>query len=218
MPLTPLDLTFVEYTKGDRLGKLCALLSCAPPFLLVSLATLLASRRDLATLALACGLLASAALSAALKPLIRQPRPQGFGLAHADGYEHGMPSSHALFCAFAGAHVACWALSGRWREPSLLCRLALAAGALAGAAAVAGARVYLHYHTAEQVAVGGALGAALGAAWFAATEALLRPHFAALAATPLARWLRVRDCSAVDVLRVEYEAVAGAASAASKAH
>lgn len=217
MPLTPLDLTYVQYTQGDKVGKLCALLSCAPPFILVSLATLLLSRRDLATAALATGLLLAAALSSALKPLLRQPRPQGFGLDHVSGYEHGMPSSHALFCAFAAAHVACWALSGRWREPSLLWRAALAGAALALAAAVAAARVYLHYHTLEQVAVGGALGAALGAAWFAATEVLLRPHYAALAGLPLARWLRVRDCSSVDVLRVEYEATTAAAGAQRKA-
>jgi dolichyldiphosphatase len=212
MPLTPFDLTYVLYTERDALGKLCALLSLAPPFLLVSLATLLASRRDLGTLALLTGALLSAGAASALKKLFRQPRPTGFGLDHLPGYEHGMPSSHAVFCFFLAAYAAAWALGGRWKEPSAALRWGAAGGALAGAAAVAGARVYLHYHSPAQVGAGAGVGAAGGLLWHAATEALLRPHFAGVAASAAGRWLRLRDCSEVDVQRVEYEAVVRAAA------
>ena len=211
MPLVPFDLTYVLYTHHDALGKLCALLSLAPPFALVSLATLLASRRDLGTLALLAGSLLAAAAASALKKLLRQPRPAGHGLDHLEGYEHGMPSSHAVFCFFLAAHVCAWALGGRWKEPSALWRWALAGGALAGAAAVAGARVYLHYHSPPQVGVGAGVGAAGGLLWHAVTEALLRPRFAGVAGSAAGRWLRLRDCSEVDVQRVEYEATVRAA-------
>jgi len=207
MVLVPLDLTYVQFTKHDNLGKLCALLSQTPPFLLVTIATLCLRGRELGTFTFFVGLLMAAGVSSKLKHLFHEPRPAGFGLDHQEGYEHGLPSSHSVFCFFAASYVCLWSLSGRWREPSFLCRLALAAASLGLAACVAAARVYLHYHFASQVAVGGAIGCVLGAVWFLLTERLFRPLFPALAQTPLCTWLRIRDASALDVLREEFEAL-----------
>ena len=201
--LVPFTYTHVEYEAGDALGRAAALASLAPIFFVVALATSLAQRRDLGTAALLAGQLANEVLNTALKRALRAPRPTSL---HPHAPAFGMPSNHAQFAAFSAAYLAIWALSGRWRVAAGW-RRAAAAAAAAAALVVAASRVYLRYHTPAQVAVGAAVGAAAAAAWFAVVEALLRPHFAAVAATPLARALLVRDCSEANVLEREYKAV-----------
>jgi membrane-associated phospholipid phosphatase len=123
-----------------------------------------------------------------------------------------MPSNHAQFAGFAAAYFCLWALSGRWRVAPAW-RRAAACAAAAAAAAVCASRVYLRYHDAAQVAAGVAVGAAAAAAWHVAVERACRPRFAAVAASPLARALLVRDCSAANVIEDEYAAVAGGGGA-----
>jgi hypothetical protein len=85
MVLVPLDLTYVQYSKHDNLGKLCALLSQTPPFLLVSIATLCLRGRELGTFTFLLGLLIAAGVSSKLKHFFHEPRPAGFGLDHQPG-------------------------------------------------------------------------------------------------------------------------------------
>ena len=216
-PLRPFSLTHVEYEEGSRLGLACALLSLAPPFAVAVHAALLASRRDQHSAALLAGALLNVAANGALKRAAREPRPPAPLLRHPDGAdEFGWPSAHAQFAFFYAAYAALWALSGRWRVRFFAWRALVAAGGVAAAAAVAASRVALGYHTAPQVLAGCGFGAALGAVFFAFVELALRPHFAALAAWAPCRALRVRDCSEVDTLLVEYEAVAEAAERAAR--
>lgn len=63
--------------------------------------------------------------------------------------------------------------------------------ALALAALVCVSRVYLHYHTLQQVVIGGLLGCVLGALWRVAVRHM-RPLLAWIAATSLARTLLIR--------------------------
>jgi dolichyldiphosphatase len=217
-PLRPFSLTHVEYEEGSRLGLACALLSLAPPFCIAVHAALLASRRDLHSAALLGGALLNVAANSALKAAAREPRPPAAQLRQPDGGdEFGWPSAHAQFAFFYAGYAALWALSGRWRVRLPVWRALVAAGGLAAAAAVAASRVALGYHTRAQVEAGAAIGAALGALFFAVVELALRPHFAALAAWAPLRVLRVRDCSEVDTLLVEYEAVQAASTAATAA-
>jgi len=216
-PLKPFSLTLVEYEEGSRLGLLCALLSLAPPFAIAAHAALLASRRDLHSAALLAGALLNVAANSALKAAVREPRPPAPLLRHPDGPdEFGWPSAHAQFAFFYAAYAALWALSGRWRVRLFVWRALVAAGGLAAAAAVAASRVALGYHSRAQVLAGCGCGALLGAAFFALVELALRPRFAALAACAPCRALRVRDCSEVDTLLVEYEAVVEAAARAAR--
>ena len=206
--LRPFSLTFFEYEEGDAFGKLCALLSCAPIFAVVSFATLFASRRDLATASFFTGLLANEALNAALKRAVKQPRPPS-QLRHGPT-DYGMPSAHAQFCFFFAAYFALWA-ARHWRVGAAW-RAASVCAAAAAAAAVTYSRVYLHYHSVAQVLAGGAVGVASGAAWFLLVEAAARPLFPALARSPLGRALWLRDCTHVNTLLEEYRAVAGVVS------
>lgn len=218
MPLIPFSLTFVEYEMGDALGWLAALITLAPVFWIVSLCASLAQRRDLGTAAVLAGQLANEALNWVLKRVLAQPRPAVAAVHAHPGPAFGMPSNHAQFAGFAAASVCAWAASGRSGCGGGRRGRAAAHGAavvaLVTAAAVGASRVYLRYHSMEQVAVGWVVGAAAGAAWAALIDAVARPHFARITAAPLARGCGVRDASRVDVLRIEYEAVVAAATAA----
>lgn len=202
----PFSLTYVVFPVGDTLGELFALLSLAPVFIIVALATLLASRRDLATACFLAGQLGNEVLNWVLKHAVKAERPESVG-GHVWVPQYGWPSNHCQFMGFSAAHVCLWAGS-RWRA-SAGWRVLTCAAALALAALVAASRLYLGYHDVEQVGAGLGIGALAGAAWFGVTEAALRPHFPSIAASPLARWAWVRDGSGVDVLRAEYEAVQG---------
>ena len=202
--LKSFSLTHVEYTAGDRIGFLLALVSLTPVFVMCAYTVLIVSRRDLATMSLALGHLLNEAVNYALKHVIRQPRP-----AHADTRadsqpKWGMPSDHAQFVGFAAGYITLWALR-RWRIARSW-RVILSVAVHAGAALVMLSRVYLGYHTLEQVVIGYAVGLCLGAVWHVTVEGLMRPRFAAIARWGVARWLLIRDCSNVNVLSVEYDA------------
>jgi dolichyldiphosphatase len=207
MPLTPFVYTFVEYEAGDALGFLLALSALAPIFVLSALLTLLASRRDLHTLALLCGQLLNEALNHVLKYAARVPRPAATEHAAFNAQSpYAWPSDHAQFMAFFAAYVLLWA-PRHWGVGPVWRALACGLCALAALAVGAG-RVYLGYHTWLQVGSGWAVGAAAAAAHFALVERVLRPRFARVAAWQVARWAWVRDLTATrNALKVEYEAV-----------
>ena len=213
MPLRPFSATYFTYDDGDRLGFLAALLSLTPVFVMVSYATLIASRPDCHTITLVTGQLANEVLNYVLKHALKQPRPGG-ERDHVPKY--GMPSNHAQFAFFAAVYTVLWA-ARRW-QAAWVVRVATVAAALVGATAVCAARVYLGYHSLAQVGVGAAVGSAAAAAWYYVTELLLRPHFAAIVRLPLARALFLRNSGpCAHVLRVEYDAVMAAGAAASTA-
>lgn len=116
------------------------------------------------------------------------------------GKGYGMPSSHAQFTAFFSVSLSLFLLLRH--QPHLTTthtitypqRAALSALALASAAAVAGSRIYLNYHTPKQVLVGCAAGASFAVLWFAFTSILRRTGWLDWALEfQLARWLRIRD-------------------------
>ena len=208
--------THVLYAEGDVLGQALALVALTPVFVMVAYAVLLVSRRDLATAALAAGQLANEVVNYALKRAIREPRPTHVHQHLGTQPKWGMPSDHAQFVGFAAGYLTLWALR-RWRIAPPW-RAGAASALHAGAAAVAVSRVYLGYHTQRQVLAGYTVGLITGCVWFAVVELALRPLFPALAASPLAKWLLVRDCGDVEnVLAVEYEATSRAAAVGAQA-
>jgi dolichyldiphosphatase len=118
---------------------------------------------------------------------------------HGKGY--GMPSSHAQFVAFFSVTLTLFLLFRHVPHPtethtpfSFAGRFVLSLLALASAAAVAGSRIYLSYHTQKQVFVGCACGAAFALVWFAFTTYLRRAGWIDWAlGTWLFRAFRVRD-------------------------
>lgn len=207
----PFSTTCVFYRSGDPFGEVVALVSLTPIFLMVVYATLLASRRDLATAALLVGQLLNELLNHALKKHIKEARPDGYDKWNT---MYGMPSNHSQFMAFLAGYVSLWALR-RWNVRAGFQWLVVA-GVHAGSALVMMSRCYLKYHTWQQVAAGYAVGVIAGAAWFAIVEQWIRPLFPWIASWEVSKLLLVRDCTTVNVIEVEYDAVTRAASGSAK--
>lgn len=121
------------------------------------------------------------------------------------GKGYGMPSSHAQFVAYFSTFLTLFVLlrhdphngpaaSATHVPIPYWQRLLLSMAALAGAAAVAGSRIYLAYHKPRQVYVGVVAGMACALGWYVVTE-LARKHglVEQLLELPLARWARLRD-------------------------
>lgn len=172
MGLRPLALSHVEYTDGDVLGMLLAAASLLPIALVVATATLAAFRRELRLISLLSGLLLCEASAQLIKRTLMQPRPPS---ALSDR-SPGMPSSHAQLMAFLAAYLTAFLYRDctmQWRLTKHICVAALTAAC----GTVCAARVYLQYHSPDQVVAGLAIGAALGLAWLALTDHLLVPRF-----------------------------------------
>jgi dolichyldiphosphatase len=130
------------------------------------------------------------------------------------GKGYGMPSSHAQFLSFFAVYLGLFLLlrhrpdshthstpseNSPTKHPIPLppshwqIRLLVVAVVLT-AAAVAGSRVYLHYHTSRQVLAGVAAGVIAAVAWFVVTGIARATGIVEwLLETRLARQFRVRD-------------------------
>lgn len=70
-------------------------------------------------------------------------------------------------------------------------------GAEVTALLVAYSRVYLEYHTVEQVIVGGAIGRAFGAIWFFLVHYIFSRYFAVITSWKASEFLMIRDYSPI---------------------
>ena len=74
-PLASIDLTHVQFSPNDPWGLLMAYASLIPIALLVSYTTLIAFRRDVATIGMLAGQLSNEAVNYVLKKVVKQARP-----------------------------------------------------------------------------------------------------------------------------------------------
>jgi dolichyldiphosphatase len=165
-----------------------ALATLAPIYIIVSFATLLAYRRDYTTLLNTVGQFACLFFNTALKQLIDQPRP------HDDSEldDSGMPSNHSQFiCFFAALNVA--QIAFKSSSLPLFFRRLYSLGLVCIAVLVCYSRIYLRYHTADQVLVGAAVGTAFAVLWFLLTERYGATAISFLQGFAFIRWLRLRD-------------------------
>lgn len=137
---------------------------------------------------------------------------------HGKGY--GMPSSHAQFVAFFAVYLALWIHLRAHVFPRWV-RWGLTVVAAVGSAAVALSRIYLSYHTQQQVACGYVVGALFAGAWFGFTSWLRRTDIGGKGGVwePftggrtvwevllwIGEWGYVKDlCTQVDVVRWEWK-------------
>ena len=205
----PFSLTFVEYEEGDIIGLALAASSLVPVFIVVSALTTIFIRRDLHSIAFFVGLSLNYVSNACLKSYMAEERPRAVS-GRSVFNKYGMPSTHAQFMAFVAAYQCLFvAVRLSHKGGSLVewaWKAAWCAGNLCLAAVVIYGRVYLHYHTAEQVGYGAAFGAIAAAAWFALTHCALSPAaFPYLASTGAAEFLLVRDLTDIPhVMWFEY--------------
>jgi dolichyldiphosphatase len=69
-------------------------------------------------------------------------------------------------------------------------------------------RVYLQYHTINQVACGLLVGGLTGSFWFAMTHLVFSPHFPTVASWQISEYFMIRDCTRIpDIMWFEYTAI-----------
>jgi len=132
-----------------------------------------------------------------------QPIPSAENL-HLEmlGKGYGMPSSHAQFTAFFSLSLTLFLLLRHRPLPAssshtpftILQRAFLSVVALLSAVIVAWSRIYLNYHTPQQVFAGCGAGALSAIAWFIATTVARRTGLVGwVLETSSARAMRMRD-------------------------
>jgi dolichyldiphosphatase len=168
--LKSISLTHVQYSQGDLVGKVLGYITLLPIAIIVGFVTLIIFNRNLKTFYYFVGLLLNEAINFSLKRVIREPRPSDL---LGDG-TFGMPSSHSqlawYFVTFAIIHVYIYnaPLKLAGLENLLIPGLTIMAGGISYS------RVYLHYHTLEQVIVGALVGVFVGWIWFSLQESLVK--------------------------------------------
>lgn len=224
--MKPFSLTYVRYPEDDILGAGLALASLMPFCIIVATFGAFFARRELWDIGTLLGILANEILAQTLKRLIEQPRPPT--CAAVDFCKtHGMPSSHAQLAWFAATVAVLAHRRRRDANPSSTrvvdpLRTFLVAAHVPLAVAVSASRVYLGYHSVEQVAVGAVVGVLSGAAWHFAAMVPATRAFASGGAGGLVRVARdvlgMRDSSLVaDPEEVARRALVANAPAGAKA-
>ena len=193
----PFSLTFVEYQEGDVIGLALAASSLIPLFIVVTAVTTIFIRRDLHSIAFFAGLAINYVSNACLKFYMAEERPRVIsGRSHFNRY--GMPSTHAQFMTYVAAYQCLFVLFRLSHKGGSLLewlwKVTWCAGNIAVAVTVIYGRVYLYYHTVEQVVYGAAFGSLYAVAWFAVTHWVLSPAlFPYLASTRAAEFFLLRD-------------------------
>lgn len=150
----PFDHTYILYEPSDIISNICVHLSLLPVYIMVFYTSWFLVTREIEPVLVVGGHLIGEVLNKIIKHLIKQPRPdfhKDFG-AGSYGLTYGMPSAHSQFIGFFATYFLCIVLfkvpMPRWQKS------AFAAVFPVVGLAVAFSRVYLLYHTVQQVLVG----------------------------------------------------------------
>lgn len=181
-----LDWTFVQYDdSAPLLGQFFGFVTFSPFVVVIGVCSMFFCRREIETLVLLGGLIGSFLFNKVLKRLFQQPRPR---TSTKHGY--GMPSDHAQFMFFFATYAILW-LSSRHKGPSGQRQFATAA-VLLNAITVSYSRVFLGFHTPEQVLVGALIGMGSGLMFHHLLD-LIRPYYRLLEPLALCQYLLIKD-------------------------
>jgi len=203
----PLSLTFVEYPKGDIIGKFLAFISLAPFGIGAGFVALILFRRDLHTITFFLGTLCSETVNYGLKYLICEKRP----LRREDVYvEYGMPSSHAQFVSFFATYIIYFVFIRLHHMNNNtiienISKILIISSSMVVAVLVCISRIYLQYHTISQVLWGIIVGFLFATVWFALTSLIFTPLFPQIVTWKISEILMIRDTTLIpNVLWFEY--------------
>ncbi|XP_053694663.1 dolichyldiphosphatase 1-like [Sabethes cyaneus] len=204
----PITLTLVEYPKGDLLGKLLAWISLAPLGIGAGFVALILFRRDLHTIVFFIGTLFNEGVNIILKHCIQEPRPVNRSQIWT---EYGMPSSHSQCMCFFAQYVLLFIfirlhhMNNNNARAERLVRLLVLAVCWAVTFLVCFGRVYLQYHSLQQVLVGALVGMIVGTLWFLLTHCFLTPYFPVVVSWRVSELLLLRDTTLIpNILWFEY--------------
>ncbi|ESO08963.1 hypothetical protein HELRODRAFT_73990 [Helobdella robusta] len=199
-----ISLTHVEYPEGDLVGLGLAWCSLLPIFILVSCGTLIAFRRDLHTIFFLIGLVVDEGLNFVLKSIIQEYRPMSRSVIFT---EYGMPSSHAQFMSFFAVYMVLFlCIRVHHNSPTgIIWKHLSCIGVLIAALLVCYSRVYLLYHTIDQVTWGIVAGSVMGSIWFLNVHFIFSNYFPLIASWCISEYFMVRDLTPIpNVLWFEY--------------
>ncbi|KAK9458492.1 uncharacterized protein V1516DRAFT_682568, partial [Lipomyces oligophaga] len=167
-----LAFTYVSYDSHDSLSFLLAWMSLVPQTICIVYLTQALSRREVETLMLGAGQVASEIANLILKRIFLNERPKHGNLSGGvDSFGYGMPSAHAQYMAFYSTYIILWMFL-RAHHFSKIKRFSRSIGLVLLSVSVCVSRVYLEYHTTWQVTVGVIVGIILGTAWFSVISTL----------------------------------------------
>ncbi|KAK9489541.1 hypothetical protein V1508DRAFT_458436 [Lipomyces doorenjongii] len=196
-PLPPASLRFthVHYDDADPWAHIMAWISLAPQTLCIVYLTLIFSRREIETIILFVGQLASEVANHILKRILREERPKYGTMGDRDSLGFGLPSAHAQFMAFYSTYLCLWMFL-RAHHFSARKRSYRAIGLMSLTLIVSYSRVYLFYHTWKQVLLGLFVGTITGFGWFVICVAVRELGILdnILDSAPF-RWFYVKDTS-----------------------
>ena len=139
-----------------------------------------------------------------LKKVIKQPRPDGTELE-----DEGMPSNHAQFLGYFVTFYIC-ELVFRSKRLDIFYRFVYSCAGICHMILVAYSRVYLNYHTFDQVLCGCLVGIIYACFWYFLKMKYLDPVGIWLCKSKLFQWLCIRDYSHFGYVSVdEYVCVCG---------
>ncbi|CAF0956437.1 unnamed protein product [Brachionus calyciflorus] len=214
----PLSLMFVEYKSGDLIGFIMAWFTMLPIFMFISIVTLIVVRRDLTTIFYLIGFLLTEISNFILKNLIKQPRPySNHNRSKGSFSKHGMPSDHSQIMFYCSTFFILLVTFRYYINSSkymqILIKSCLCLGAFISAVLVAFSRVYLEYHTYEQVLAGGLLGILCGSLWFFAVHCIISSYFPYITTWKISEFLMIRDYTHIpNILLFQYTAERNEAS------
>lgn len=208
-PMTAVGLTLVEYPEDDIVGLFLALSSLLPIFIVSSFATLVYFRREMHTITYFCGLLGNEVVNYGLKHFFKEPRPAMRSLTV--DVKYGWPSSHAQFIWFFVVYLNCFVhtrCQGSDRSiVHTLWKCLVSFVSMVVASSVSYSRIYLGYHTENQIFWGGLIGAALALVWFVITHFIITPFFPMFVHSKLGEFFMIRDSTLIpNILWFEYRA------------
>lgn len=162
----PFDHTYIVYDPSDWVSVVCVQFSLLPIYIMVFYTSWFLITREIEPVIAVAGHLVGEIINKIIKHLVKQPRPdfhKEFG-ASSYGLTYGMPSAHSQFMGFFAAYFMCnvWKRVPMKKNHKLLVNGLLAVAAVL----VAFSRVYLWYHSAQQVLVGLVVGVLAGVLFY----------------------------------------------------
>lgn len=162
----PFDQTYILYDPSDLVSMACVHLSLLPVYVMVFYTSWFLITREIEPVIIVGGHLASEIANKIAKTILKEPRPdfhKGFGGSGSLSY--GMPSAHSQFMGLFAGYYVCVCIF-KLNHFSLLKKAMCCAVLVGSSSLVAFSRVYLLYHTPQQVLVGSILGLILGPLYF----------------------------------------------------
>lgn len=161
----PFDLTYVVYDPKDALGLISVHFSLFPIYTMVFYASWFLLTREIEPVIVVAGHLVSEIVNKIAKRFLKEPRPEFHREFGTGSLTYGMPSAHGQHMGFFAGYFVCIVIF-KINHLSMIQKYFgcfLLAFACIG---VCFSRVYLMYHTTQQVVVGTLFGILLGCLYF----------------------------------------------------